>query len=77
LLKHAIDVCQHIGIPKAHNPVAPCFYQFAPIAIRLCQLQMLSALDLNHQPLPSTAKIYDEVADRELARPDATQSSLA
>jgi hypothetical protein len=67
LLKHAIDILQHVVIPKAQDAIAIRFKNFRPFHIGVCPHCVLSAVDLDDEASPMRSKISDVAPNPNLA----------
>jgi hypothetical protein len=65
-LENVIHIGQHIIVPKAQNPKAPRFQEFATDFIIRSSPSMLSAIQFDNEIALKTDKIRDISSDQEL-----------
>jgi len=77
-IQNTVDVVHNIGIRKSECPIASAGKQSVATLIRLAVMRI--AINLDHERLSGTEKIYDEPADHRLtsdlvAEPGVGQAS--
>jgi hypothetical protein len=74
-VEHGLDVPHHVGVGETKDAKALGFHDLAPpeIVSSLCLEAVLTAVDLDDEPLGEAAKIGNEGTDRNLSSEVRTQ----
>jgi hypothetical protein len=66
-LKHAIDIGQHVVVPKSQYTIAFGFQKLRPLCVATGLLRVLSAVKFDHNFQTMTGKIDNVTAEMNLA----------
>src|SRR5579862_7662168 len=64
--QYAINVSEHLGVPEANHPVAALLDHPGTPGVLCHGVDMLSAVELDHEPRPGACEVHNEVPDWEL-----------
>jgi len=67
LLKNAIDILQHLVVPKPQNEIAAVFQIFGPARVLLPLFNVLSTIQLDDQLCVGAAEIDNKSVERHLS----------